>query len=323
MEQEKEESHEELNLTEEEMKMAIEHGLIDDPANKKEEEKDEESDDASEGEEEANEEEESSEDGDEEESEEEEESDDDIDPDKIEHSSDLDDAFEKMDGDAEKEHKNLRKFSKAQQAFYFKWKNNKKRMQVAEAETQQMQLRLKMLEDKIEAGSIDGLLERERQAEEGNKPVTRRELDELRQKESSQKNKVDSDFNRLREHEAQLRVIHDDYDDVIEVFKKELQHDKDLQELFVGKLQNPEANASEYAYKFGKKMMPKRVDKDVKKVIKKSKRQQTSAGAGLNPTEKVRKKQFSDLTAEEVVRLSAAEYAKIPADVREKLLASV
>ena len=239
---------------------------------------------------------------------------------KVDHSTKLDETFDKMEVDPSVEHEELNKFTSEQKSFYWKWKNDKKKRQEAVAKSELLELELKQLrEQKKKEKNLDELLTDEEQRLEDEKPLTRKEYEEEQRKKQLVETKNKEIMMRLNAQEVEARNKYEDFDEAMKAAAPLLK-DPMYYNLYVGHAEDPTKNAADFVYKLGKfHLKPK--EKTTEDLTEKKERKQTSASLVSAPSNGYKKVSFDELTLEDAVHLTTADWIKIPYATRKRLLA--
>jgi len=261
------------------------------------------------------------------------EEDDDKKDDSIEHSSDLDESFDEMSEDPEKEHTKLQSFDKSQKAFYWKWKKSHRAKQDAVAKSELQDVRIKALEDKLnkalekKSDSLDDLID-------GTEKKRAMTVEEFEAHEAAKQEKVD------KMNEVQMRVKkrmiesgqevaskHKDFKQVADLANDLMKKDKsgNYYQILFAEAEKPDGNPAEFVYKLGR-LHPnykKTAEQNSADKLLKQKRQTSAALKSATDTNKKvsANGDYSKLTIEQAAELSATEWKKVPRAVRDKLLA--
>lgn len=242
-------------------------------------------------------------------------------------------TFEQMDQDlASSPDEFHKKYDSNAKALYFKQKKYKQRAQDAEAEKELLQVKLKAMEEQIEA-----LKKPQEEEIDEDEPVTRKDLERLNlereeksKREAEDKEaKLKAQAKKIKEHldlqEAEARSKYEDYEETVSLAQRVLKEgvlDKYeaeyYQSLYNEKILNMADDLADFAYLLGKKhpdygkgkVNGKQDKETVKKMVANAEKRQGSAslggGAGGNSVKSV-----EDMTLQDVARLPEAEQLEI------------
>lgn len=241
----------------------------------------------------------------------------------------LDDLFEDLENDPDREQEVRQKMSVEQRGFYKKWKKANRAKQEAVAKAQQLEMRVKMLEaqEVKKPKDLDDLLTAEEQRAEKEKPITRAEFEAIENKKAQDEERRQAAIHKCNMQEKEFAAEHEDFYEAVEAAKTVFAKNPKYFDLYrqVAMDPDPEVSAADFIYTLGKRYMkPKEQKKNetVEKIINQKKQTSASLPAsaeGATP----RRIKYEDLTVEDAVRLSTADFAKLPFEVRKRLLSQL
>lgn len=250
----------------------------------------------------------------------------------IKHSSDLDTVFEEWSEDPEKEHSGLQQFTTEQRSFYYKWKKDKHKRQEAEAKYELLELENNKLKAQLNDKSRDPL-DRLFEEDEANKPVTKKEYQEDKQKQKDAEANDIARKQRMAQHNAEAKEKYSDYSETLDLAMQVMKNDSSgvYWKLFIEAVDNPKGNSAEVAYKIGKlhpdygtakkvAKVPEGKDEDkVTKMIENAQKGKSSSSIPENQTGK-RNVPEAELTVSDCSGMTTKQWLSLKRETRDRLL---